>query len=377
VGPNPRAGRPAWATHDVNAPLGGLDPDRLSGWRLIGQGASGSVYRAVEATTGTPVAVKVLPVGSEDMAVARFRREAAAGLAVRHPGVVAVQGLIDLGGQLAIVCELIDGLDLQALMPVIGRPEGLAVLAQMGPPLDAMHAVGLVHRDLKPANVMVDSAGAVRLVDFGVARFVGESIHSPGRNVVRTRTGLVIGTPAYLSPEVASGRPVDRRSDVYSLAVIAFQLLTGRLPFLGSVLELVEAHAAAAPPRADDICPDLPRAAADLIDRALSKSPELRPPSAGALITSLLSSLPAPGPAPVSTLASAVATARSRSLEVQGGSSSPTEGLSLAAWPRPALPATPPVPVRLARRVQVRWAIPAAVVLGVIVGLAVVLALVA
>lgn len=267
--------------------------DRFSGWEQIGRGSSGTVYRARDDATGREVAVKVLRAGPGDaQAVARFRREAAAMSSVRHPGVVRIDEIVEADDELALVMELVDGLPLQVLLSSMTPPQAVGVLAQMGASLDAIHATGVVHRDLKPANVLVDTSGRCRIADFGVARFIGESMHAAEQNLIRTRTGVVIGTPAYLAPEIAAGRPVDHRADVYSLGVVAYHMLVGRTPFEGGLYQLLEAHISAPVPRPEALVPGFPSTVAEVLVAALGKDPDARPRSAGQLTENLVAAAP-------------------------------------------------------------------------------------
>ncbi|RZS53338.1 serine/threonine-protein kinase [Sphaerotilus mobilis] len=244
----------------------------------LGRGTMGRVHRAHDSRDGRPVAIKTLSLGSEfqgyalDEARTRFQREAQAARRLRHPDIVDVLDCGDNGTLAYLVMELLTGRDLTthtrpaALLPV---SQVLAIGARVADALAHAHDHGVVHRDIKPANVMIDPAkDQVKVTDFGVARLLDAS---------RTRTGLVLGSPSYMSPEQLAGRAVDGRCDLYSLGVVLFQLLTARLPFSGaSMSELMAAVAQQAAPDARELRPGLPDALADVVSILLEKRPELR-----------------------------------------------------------------------------------------------------
>lgn len=249
----------------------------------IGRGAMGRVYRAVQSDTGRVVAVKTLALAREfngfalQEAKQRFQREALAASRLQHPDIVRILDTGDNQGQVWIAMELLSGHDLVRhtsdgnLLPV---PTVLEICARIAAALAHAHTHGVVHRDIKPANVMVElpeHGGAklsVTVMDFGIARIT---------DAARTRTGLVLGSPSYMSPEHLAGRSVDGRSDLYSLGVLMFQMLTGQLPFQGStVAELMHAVANLPAPDVRTLRPRLPEAVSNIVTLALEKRPELR-----------------------------------------------------------------------------------------------------
>ena len=257
---------------------------RLGRWqleRLLGEGAMGRVFAATDGA-GARAAVKRLRPELVDSAqqVARVRREAAALAKLRHANVVAV---LDEGEDEAgvpwVAMERLEGQPLDAWLAARGgacAPElAIELLSGMLAGLEAAHLAGLVHRDLKPANAfVVDRAGRpeVKLVDFGLAKDVGE-----GAATVLTKTGEILGTPAYMAPEQVKGEPVDARTDLYALGCMAFQLVTGALPFNGAPFAVMMAQAREPAPR--PAAPDgraLPEALVAAIGRALEKSPAAR-----------------------------------------------------------------------------------------------------
>jgi serine/threonine-protein kinase len=242
----------------------------------IGRGATGQVWRARRRDNGAPVAVKMLrsDLADDPETVTRFLRERAALTRLRHPNLVRVHDLVAEGGTLAIVMDLVDGADLRRTIAGggIARADALRLLAQVASALCAVHGAGIVHRDLKPENVLVEWSGGetvARLTDFGIARAAGDPL--------LTRSSRILGTPAYLAPELAAGRPAAAASDVYSFGVMAYELLTGRRPFEGdNAVALIRAHIEQSPARPADLPGDVWR----VVERCLAKAPEVRPSAA-------------------------------------------------------------------------------------------------
>ena len=212
----------------------------------IGVGGMGEVYRAIDTNLKRSVAIKVLPeaVATDPERLARFRREAEVLASLNHPNIAAIYGLERTGGTTALVMELVEGPTLadrivNAPVPV---DEALSIATQIAEALDAAHEQGIVHRDLKPANVKVRPDGSVKVLDFGLAKaldpasatspHVTESptITSPA---MMTGVGVLLGTAAYMSPEQARGKPVDKRSDIWAFGVVLYEMLTGKRAFAG------------------------------------------------------------------------------------------------------------------------------------------------
>jgi serine/threonine-protein kinase len=218
----------------------------------IGTGGMGSVYRASQAAMNREVAIKILHpklAGRKDL-TSRFRREARAMSQLTHPNTVKVfmYGELEEDGSLYIVMEMLEGRNLNQRVRRGGpMPLGQAanVLIQVCGALDEAHRMGIVHRDLKPENIFLSQQGGIenfpKVLDFGLAK-VTERQMQPG-SVILTQEGMVFGTPEFMSPEQAQGKTLDARSDIYSLAVILYEVLTGKLPFdAKSPMEYIQKH---------------------------------------------------------------------------------------------------------------------------------------
>ena len=295
--------RPVWPTPAMNSPqeptLDSLDP--LPGRviagnfrvdKLIGSGAMGNVYKAEQLSLGKAVAIKVLHphLMSDETLVARFQREAKNASMLNHANSIQI---IDSGqdrdGTLYIAMELLTGRDLAEVIRddfPLPLPRIVRIMSQVLSALDEAHAQGVVHRDLKPSNIMlIERRGEhdfVKVCDFGIAKAHGLD-GKDDRAAMLTIQGLVCGTPEYMSPEQARAEPLDGRADLYSAAVILYQLCTGDIPFRAeSPMGIVSRHLAEAPVVPSHRRPDLPipRALDNLVMRGLEKDRELRFPSA-------------------------------------------------------------------------------------------------
>ncbi len=264
----------------------------------IGRGGMALVYRAVQTNLARPVAIKFLEARrGPDAArfVERFRREALAASELNHRNIVTIHEFGEHEGDPFLVMELVDGFDLQSLvdegLPI--PPEILLLLlGEIVNGLTAAHARGIIHRDIKPANLLLSRNGDVKITDFGLARSMAIEQEHGGITV----HGSLLGTPAYMSPEQFLGEPMDARSDIFSLGVSAYLLVTGRLPFRGlTLLALQQEILGADPP---EIEMDGPGAAAvqDLLRHMLEKEPENRPPSMRALAEEIEAALDAVDP---------------------------------------------------------------------------------
>ncbi|MFE7003923.1 protein kinase [Streptomyces griseus] len=258
---------------------------------LLGEGGMASVYLAYDSALDRQVAIKTLhtELGREQSFRERFRREAQAVAKLQHTNIVSVfdTGEDELGGALMpyIVMEYVEGQPLGSVLAADIRSHGampadkaLKVTADVLAALETSHEMGLVHRDIKPGNVMMTKRGVVKVMDFGIARAMQSGVTS------MTQTGMVVGTPQYLSPEQALGRGVDARSDLYSVGIMLFQLLTGRIPFdADSPLAIAYAHVQEEPVAPSSINRSVTPAVDALVARALKKNPNERFPSAAAM----------------------------------------------------------------------------------------------
>jgi serine/threonine protein kinase len=266
----------------------------------LGRGGMATVFRGSDRVLGRSVAVKVLAstFAKDGTFVERFRREAQAAAGLNHPNVVAVFDTGSDDGVHYIVMEYVEG---RTLADVI-REEGALpptraaeIAATVCRALSSAHEKGMVHRDVKPGNVLLTSDGGVKVADFGIARVVsGEPL---------TVTGSVMGTASYLSPEQATGSKVDRRSDIYALGCVLYEMLTGRIPFEGDTpVSIVYKHVEEEPTAPSSVNPAVPSALEAVVKRAMAKSPADRYQSADEMARDLRHA--AAGSAPQTTVAS-------------------------------------------------------------------------
>ncbi|MGR8009419.1 protein kinase domain-containing protein [Streptomyces hypolithicus] len=258
---------------------------------LLGEGGMASVYLAYDSALDRQVAIKTLhtELGREQSFRERFRREAQAVAKLSHTNIVSVfdTGEDALDGALMpyIVMEYVEGQPLGSVLAAdiaqhgaMPADKALKITSDVLAALETSHEMGLVHRDIKPGNVMMNKRGVVKVMDFGIARAMQSGVTS------MTQTGMVVGTPQYLSPEQALGRAVDARSDLYSVGIMLFQLVTGRLPFdADSPLAIAYAHVQEEPVAPSSINRSIPPGIDALIARALKKNPNERFPSAAAM----------------------------------------------------------------------------------------------
>ncbi len=252
--------------------------------RHLGAGSAGVVFLARDDVTGELVAIKQLRTDIESVAAwRRFEQEASIMRSLRHSSLVEVRDAFECDGGYFLVLEYVEGATLADAMPRLDLAVGVALIEDLGRVLDVVHDARVVHRDVKPANVLLSLRGECKLTDFGVARFVGDSIHADARNAIRTKTGTTLGSPAYMSPEAAAGqRDIDRRTDVYSLAVVAYRLVVGQLPFTGDPYRVLRAHMNDPPPIPSELRPTLPRSVDEILLRGLAKTRAGRYQTAGA-----------------------------------------------------------------------------------------------
>jgi TolB-like protein len=249
----------------------------------IGSGGMGEVFSATDTKLGRVVALKVLPaeVASDPDRLARFQREARSAAALNHPHIVTLHSVEEADGVTFLTMELVEGEPLDRLISQGPFPlERIVEIAgELADALAAAHEKGIVHRDLKPANVMITRSGHVKVLDFGLAKDTRDTAPADETrtSVHHTQAGMVMGTPAYMSPEQIAGRPLDHRTDIFSMGVILHELAAGRRPFDGaSSAELISAVLRDTPPPVTEIRPELPEDLARIIRRCLEKEPRDR-----------------------------------------------------------------------------------------------------
>ncbi|MBP3083704.1 bifunctional serine/threonine-protein kinase/transporter substrate-binding domain-containing protein [Mycolicibacterium fortuitum] len=260
--------------------------------KLIGRGGMGEVYQAYDSDTDRIVALKVLPphLAQDATFQERFRRESHAAAGVSNPHVVPIHGYGEIDGRLYLDMRLIEGRNLGAMLTKTGKPLDPAfvvgMVEQVAEALDGAHAAGLIHRDVKPSNILIADNDFVYLIDFGLARTAGDA--------GMTTAGSTLGTLAYMAPERFDGGKVDLRSDVYALACVLYECLTGERPYPADSLEQqIAGHMVSPAPRASDKDPRL-AAFDEVIAKGMAKKPSKRYQSAGALAAAARAALRVP-----------------------------------------------------------------------------------
>jgi serine/threonine-protein kinase len=252
-------------------------PEKLGKYKIIeevGRGNFATVYKAVDTTLDRTVALKVLaPHLLWDYTfVQRFQREARVAASLDHPSIVAIYEVNQIEGVHFIAMQFLEGRTLSQILEAEGQlavSQVQAIVEQVSFALDYAHARGFVHRDVKPGNVIVADDGRATLTDFGLVK--------AGEGTKLSTTGVIFGTPEYMSPEQAQGEKVDRRSDVYSLGIMLFEMLTGQVPFEADTpLEVPVKHLTAALPLPREVNPDIPEPVERVILKAMAKAPEDR-----------------------------------------------------------------------------------------------------
>ena len=258
----------------------------------IGEGGMGQVYRATDTTLGRQVAIKILPdaLAADPDRLVRFEREAKTLASLNHPHIAAIYGFEKSAGTHALVMELVEGDDLSQKLAGLrargsGLPidEALSIAKQIAEALEAAHEQGIVHRDLKPANIKVRPDGTVKVLDFGLAKVIEpvsamsvNAMTSPTRSIHATQAGIILGTAAYMSPEQAAGKPVDKRSDLWAFGVVLFEMLTGRQLFDGETVTHVIAAVLTKEPDWTVLPAATPSIVRRLLRRCLEKDPRRR-----------------------------------------------------------------------------------------------------
>ena len=295
--------------------------DTLGSYQVLeklGAGGMGEVYRARDTRLGREVALKVLPeaFARDSERMARFEREARLLASLNHPHIAAIYGLEEIDGLRAIAMELVEGDELSALigrgaaasrdpatgtwdagassnraltpaMPGLPLDEALSFARQIAEALEAAHEKGVIHRDLKPANVKVNPDGQVKVLDFGLAKALDSAAgsddpastnvaNSPTISAVATRAGVILGTAAYMSPEQARGKPLDRRTDIWSFGCLLYEMLTGRMTFRGETVTDTLAGILEREPDWQALPAATPPAVRRVLRRCLQKDPKHR-----------------------------------------------------------------------------------------------------
>jgi Tol biopolymer transport system component len=252
----------------------------------LGAGGMGEVYRAMDTKLGREVALKVLPaaVAADVDRMARFTREAQVLATLNHPHIAMIYGVEDAGGTRALVMELVEGPTLADRIDAGPIPvdESIAIAREIAEALEAAHEKGIVHRDLKPANIKVTPEGKVKVLDFGLAKAMAENsmvsdpVNSPTLTIAATQAGIILGTAAYMPPEQARGKAVDRRADIWAFGVVLYEMLTGARGYSGDTA--AETLAAVIKDELDwsKLPPETPAYVRRLLKRCLDKDPRKR-----------------------------------------------------------------------------------------------------
>jgi serine/threonine protein kinase/Tol biopolymer transport system component len=287
-----------WGTHPAQQLLGkhaslvmanGLTPEPLVGRQLgiytitslIGAGGMGEVYQAHDTKLGREVAIKVLPPSFVDDAglLARFQREAQMLAALNHRNIAVIHGLEQVGETHFLVMELVQGETLAeriAREGILPLKDALNISQQIAEALEAAHEKRIIHRDLKPANIKVTPEGDVKVLDFGLAKSADYDSALSSAGGTTTESGLILGTPAYMSPEQAHGKPVDKRTDIWAFGCVLYELLTAKRPFAGETPSARIAALLEREPEWNALPPSTPIRLRDLLQRCLQKDPRDR-----------------------------------------------------------------------------------------------------
>jgi serine/threonine protein kinase len=241
---------------------------------LAGQGGMATVYKAYQPSLGRYVALKVLPeyLAHDTEFVSRFKQEATAAAALRHPNILVIHDIGEADNLHYIATEFLEGQTLEQVLKQSGAqplPRVVKIVQQLASALDTAHQHGLIHRDVKPSNVFIGPRDHVTLTDFGIVKAMSATR--------LTRTGMLVGTPEYMSPEQAEGQSLDWRSDLYSLGVVVYEMLTGQAPFSAPTPNAVlYAHVNKPPALLSQLNPAIPKPVEEIVLRALAKRPDDR-----------------------------------------------------------------------------------------------------
>ena len=253
----------------------------------IGEGGMGQVHRATDTKLKRQVAIKILPpsVAADADRLARFQREAEVLASLNHPNIAAIYGLEESAGVTALVMELVEGEDLSGHIArgAIPLDEALPIAKQIAEALEAAHEQGIIHRDLKPANIKVRSDGTVKVLDFGLAKAMDpaggsspNAMNSPTLSMHATQAGIILGTAAYMSPEQARGKAVDKRADIWAFGVVLYEMLAGRRAFEGEDISITLANVMKDDVAWEALPKDLPAPLVRLLRRCLEKDSKKR-----------------------------------------------------------------------------------------------------
>jgi len=262
---------------------------RLSHYEItnhLGTGGMGEVYQATDGKLGRSVAIKLLPEGVAQDAerVGRFEREARVLASLNHPGIAAIYGVEESGGRKYLVMELVPGETLAERIKLGAIPlsEALGMAIQIAEALEAAHEKGVIHRDLKPANVKITPDGKVKVLDFGLAKAYETEAsnatvsNSPTLSLAATQQGMILGTAAYMSPEQAKGRAVDKRTDIFAFGCVLYEMLSGKPTFEGDDVPEILGSVLKSEPLWTHLPEDLPPGVRNLLRMCLEKNPKNR-----------------------------------------------------------------------------------------------------
>src|SRR6188472_1905970 len=267
----------------------------------------GEVYKGTDTNLKRAVAIKVLPVqvASDTARLARFQREAEVLAALNHPNVAAIYGLEESGGMTALVMELVEGEDLSQRIArgAIPLDDALPIAKQVAEALEAAHEQGIIHRDLKPANITIRSDGTVKVLDFGLAKAREPAAgSSPSMSMsptittpAMTQAGMILGTAAYMSPEQAKGRAVDKRSDVWAFGAVLYEMLSGRRAFDGEDVSETMARILMKEPDWTALPATVPPSVVNVLRRCLEKDRKRRARDIGDVSLALEGAFDTPG----------------------------------------------------------------------------------
>ncbi|NIO70436.1 MAG: SUMF1/EgtB/PvdO family nonheme iron enzyme [Anaerolineae bacterium] len=278
-------------------------PQTLGKYKIveeIGRGGFAAVYKAIDTTLNRTVALKVLaaPPPGDPTFLERFWREARTAANLKHPNIVAIYEVAEIEGKYCLAMEFLPG---RTLAQILHEEEALPprrvaeITQQLASALDYAHARGFVHRDIKPSNVIVDDQGHVTLTDFGTVK--------PAEGTKLTAPWMSIGTPEYMSPEQIGGLVVKPASDIYSLGIVCYEMLSGQVPFSGAIPHVLHAHVYDPPPPLTELVAHIPEAVAEVIHHALAKKPERRFASAREMARALTAAVEAAGESLLETAA--------------------------------------------------------------------------